>query len=441
MDVIQSFLIPFCMFFPSLAVYLWFTLAFWGIRPTHYGVRMLCFALPFSIYLALAFPAAPSYWDIIISLLVCFILMLACYSMLKIQIIVYLFLFFSCIGAVASVISRTIQFHCGDSLAIFLSGEQAGRLLAAAVPAVICALAAWLLQRRKLAPGSRLHAALQETKNVPAYYLLLSVFMQMLLLTLLFAVHFIDQNEHAKRFLFLAGIASVAIVGFLTMWTIVRIKQDAVKITQNALMDDMLQILIKIRGQRHDFANHMQVMYTLLKLKRFDRLSSYMEELVEDIQYVAHIEGEIASPALAALIHSKTALALKQEIQFDCKLNHGAGERLPAKNIELVKIVGNLIDNAFEEVCCLPPAERLVTLELYTEQAFMVIRIANRGKPLSTEARENLFSPGYTTKADGHSGMGLPIILQSLKRYKGQISVESDEVRGIVFTVKIPLEG
>lgn len=440
MNVISSFLISFGMFFPSLAIYLWFTLAFWGVRPARYGARMVGFALPFSIYLALAFPAAPSHWDLLMSLLVCFILMFACYNMLKIQIIVYLFLFFSCTGAVASVISHIIRYHHGDILAFAMPSGQGLRLLAAAVPAALCALAAWLLHARKLAPGSRLYGMVQEAKNVPAHYLLLSVFMQMLL-NLLFAIHFIDQSGHAKRLLFLAGIVPVAVVGSLTIWTIIRMQQDAAKMTQNALMDDMLQMLIKIRGQRHDFANHIQVMHTLLKLKRFDRLSSYMEELVEDIQYVAHIEGEIASPALAALIHSKTALALKQEIQFDCKLGHGAGERLPAKNIELVKIVGNLIDNAFEEVCSLPPAERLVTLELFTEQSAMVIRIANRGKPLPTEALENLFSPGYTTKADGHSGMGLPIILQSLKRYKGQINVESDEVRGIVFTVKIPLEG
>lgn len=46
------------------------------------------------------------------------------------------------------------------------------------------------------------------------------------------------------------------------------------------------ELLRLLRGQRHDFLNHIQVVHALLQLNKIDRAKEYLENLAKDTEMV-----------------------------------------------------------------------------------------------------------------------------------------------------------
>jgi RNA polymerase sigma factor (sigma-70 family) len=65
--------------------------------------------------------------------------------------------------------------------------------------------------------------------------------------------------------------------------------------------------------------------------------------------------------------------------------------------------------------------------------------VADRGHGLSDEARERLFSPFYTTKAEG-MGMGLNICRSIVEFHEGRLWVDANPAGGCIFRFTLPLE-
>jgi len=66
------------------------------------------------------------------------------------------------------------------------------------------------------------------------------------------------------------------------------------------------------------------------------------------------------------------------------------------------------------------------------------ISVSDSGPGLSEEQRENLFVPGFTTKAQG-SGLGLTIVERIVNDHQGAIAVDADPGRGTTFRIRLPL--
>ncbi|MFP4667775.1 MAG: ATP-binding protein [Desulfobacterales bacterium] len=67
------------------------------------------------------------------------------------------------------------------------------------------------------------------------------------------------------------------------------------------------------------------------------------------------------------------------------------------------------------------------------------IEIRDTGQGIAEDQLENLFEPFYTTKASG-TGLGLPLVLNTIKNHGGVIRVKSEVYKGTVFSLFIPLE-
>lgn len=65
--------------------------------------------------------------------------------------------------------------------------------------------------------------------------------------------------------------------------------------------------------------------------------------------------------------------------------------------------------------------------------------VEDTGVGIPPEIQARLFSPFYTTRAEG-TGLGLFICNKLVRRHNGQISVKSEPRRGSVFTIALPLE-
>lgn len=68
----------------------------------------------------------------------------------------------------------------------------------------------------------------------------------------------------------------------------------------------------------------------------------------------------------------------------------------------------------------------------------VMIEVKDNGPGLPESIKENLFKPFVTTKTNGHSGLGLSIVKNTVKELGGTISCKTNSKEGTVFTILLP---
>lgn len=66
------------------------------------------------------------------------------------------------------------------------------------------------------------------------------------------------------------------------------------------------------------------------------------------------------------------------------------------------------------------------------------IRIADNGCGMSDEVLSKIFEPYYTTKSNG-TGLGMTMVYKIIKELSGEITVDSKEYFGTIFTITLPI--
>lgn len=217
-----------------------------------------------------------------------------------------------------------------------------------------------------------------------------------------------------------------------------KLRERSVRETQDTYIEEVNQLFTVVKGQRHDFLNHVQIIHTLVQMNKIDDLRRYTKELVGDIRQVSDIMA-IGEPAIAALVQAKSAVALSRYVNFTHRFGELDRDAIGIKSVDIVKIVGNIVDNAFDAVMTLPPVRRNVELQGWMKDGSLHITVWNEGCMLAEEQRKQMFAPGYTTKKEGHSGLGLTIAKTLLIQYKGDIRVEADDEKGTTFHISLPI--
>ena len=64
--------------------------------------------------------------------------------------------------------------------------------------------------------------------------------------------------------------------------------------------------------------------------------------------------------------------------------------------------------------------------------------VADTGCGMSPDIQTRIFDPYFTTKSRG-SGLGLAVVYSVLTKHKGYVTVESQENKGTVFTILLPV--
>jgi two-component system NtrC family sensor kinase len=71
----------------------------------------------------------------------------------------------------------------------------------------------------------------------------------------------------------------------------------------------------------------------------------------------------------------------------------------------------------------------------------ILVAFADTGSGIPQNELVKIFDPFYTTKEIGKgTGLGLSVSYNIIKRFKGDITVDSEVNRGTVFTIIIPVE-
>jgi sensor histidine kinase regulating citrate/malate metabolism len=98
----------------------------------------------------------------------------------------------------------------------------------------------------------------------------------------------------------------------------------------------------------------------MAQMNKTEQLKAYVADLVKETHEVSEIVHH-SSPALAAFIRAKMTVAMGRGIAFTFELpDHWNVQESTIKVFDIVKILGNLVDNAFDETEILPVEERKV---------------------------------------------------------------------------------
>ncbi len=262
----------------------------------------------------------------------------------------------------------------------------------------------------------------------------------LLILVLLLAVIFVPEISASYRLMLtLTVIASLVIV-----WGAVVDIREALStrklLTQLDDMDDTIDAMSQfnntLRAQRHDFLNHLQVVYSLIEMEEYGEANDYIEQVYGRITSVSRVM-KTANPAVNALLQVKVAACEKAGVPVEVSIT-SKWEALEATmpDWEMCKVLSNLIDNAIDAMENLPPEQRRLSISLAENVKHYTFRVENTGEKIPEDIREHIFIPGFTTKGDGH-GMGLHIVRRTLHERGGDITVASDE-QTTVFSGHIP---
>ena len=79
------------------------------------------------------------------------------------------------------------------------------------------------------------------------------------------------------------------------------------------------------------------------------------------------------------------------------------------------------------------------TIECASQENKYYIVVSDNGCGMKSETVAKIFEPYFTTKANG-TGLGMTMVYKIVKEFSGDISVESQEGKGTVFTMAFPLQ-
>ena len=238
-------------------------------------------------------------------------------------------------------------------------------------------------------------------------------------------------------------------------------------------MKGLENLNLKLREQRHDYLNQMQIVNGLLELGEFESARDYLQPVFKDIMKVSRAL-KTSQPAVNALLQAKMEEAERQGIDFYLEVGaqlHG----LSVEPWELCKILANLIDNAVTALSMpkeggkgqseeakaqedrkrtvadkgqdaetgertVQDGERWIRLGIGENQDEHLFLIRNNGPEIPKAQQKLIFGVGYTTKKEEGHGMGLASVSSILKEVGGRIRVNSSPEE-TSFAVAIPKAG
>ncbi len=140
---------------------------------------------------------------------------------------------------------------------------------------------------------------------------------------------------------------------------------------------------------------------------------------------------------LAAFIIGKYNHAQELRISFDIDPESEMID-VPAdlSREKLVTILGNLIDNAFD-AALQSGGNAQVKLSMTDVGNDLVFEIEDSGPGIPSALTDKIFDRGFSTKQEDR-GHGLHLALKALNELQGQITLNTSELNGALFSVFIP---
>lgn len=192
-----------------------------------------------------------------------------------------------------------------------------------------------------------------------------------------------------------------------------------------------------LRAQAHEFSNTLHTISGLVELDRIPEVVDLISAHTDTQEHLtAAYESELPDPLLVALLIAKSAIAAERGIRFSVEVS-GFDNCTLVGSRELITILGNLVDNAFDSSAGPRDGNAKVHLTMTRDIDTLEIAVQDNGAGITPDVRASMFNEGFTTKStDTHAGIGLFLVKGAVEAAGG--SIEVDQGIGTTFSVRFP---
>ncbi len=234
--------------------------------------------------------------------------------------------------------------------------------------------------------------------------------------------------------LIVVAVLALCVIGLFYYTSLMQKKYDMLQ----AGFEDLEALNRRLRAERHDYMNHLQVVLSMIELEEYGNLKGYLEPVYEDIQKTGKAL-KTANPAVNALLAAKMAEAERKGIDLRLQVKSDL-RHITVPDWELCKVLSNIIDNAMTALSEDDRQQRkTITVDLTEDREQYVFEIANNGPAIPPEMQKNIFKYGVTSKKEEGHGVGLAIVNKVIRESGGTISLRSDEEE-TAFTISLQKE-
>jgi sensor histidine kinase regulating citrate/malate metabolism len=225
------------------------------------------------------------------------------------------------------------------------------------------------------------------------------------------------------------GVSAIICIFYILKFLKIE-KDNIIKLNNSKEVIDALQ------GQKHDFINHLNLIAGMLQVEQSKKALDYIFKISQKVESVFSI-SKIKNIEIAAILGRKCTIAENKGMKVELDISTSL-EDLYIDSLELCTVLFNLIDNAIVELENCKEEEKVLTIDIAEHEESYVILIGNSYPILPENLHEKIFEKGYSTKEGEGHGYGLNIVKQIIYKNKGDITVESYENVGTIFTIFLP---
>lgn len=248
--------------------------------------------------------------------------------------------------------------------------------------------------------------------------------------------------EHRKNYSDMLGTHSVMVTEMTVM-----LEQDRPGMlsiftdkTETMRLSDELSgtknVLDSLRFFNHEYMNKLHVILGYLQIGETQQAMEFiMNSSLVSSQSIREAAAQIRVSKLCALIVGKMMRAAELGIRLTVQPDSICMENdllLPVQ--EYVTIVGNLLENAIEELSQKKEPPREIHLGLYCRPDCNVVLCEDTGRGIDPAIRDTIFIKGVSSKGENR-GIGLYAIHELVERYHGTIEIESEKNEGTEITL------
>ncbi len=201
-----------------------------------------------------------------------------------------------------------------------------------------------------------------------------------------------------------------------------------------AAMKIHLQLMRKVLQQKKSISDAEAERYLGVLDEEIDHLNTIA---VDFLFAVRPMDIELMLGSVNAVMDDLITFLAPEAEEKHIRISRNLDSFLPNVEIDtryLRQCLLNIIENAFAAM----PGGGTLGLSTRLDGDFVTIRISDTGTGIAEGEIQKIFEPYFTTKATG-TGLGLTVVYKVIKEHRGDIFVSSQEGKGTVFTIKLPV--
>jgi two-component system sensor histidine kinase DctS len=195
-------------------------------------------------------------------------------------------------------------------------------------------------------------------------------------------------------------------------------------IAGSPLMEDLKPAIEKAAAQTQRAGHTIRSVHSFIKRRETSKIEVDLKELIDRVMPLIELQAQRKFVTV-----QKTISELLPAVVADPTL--------------LEQVLLNLTRNAIDAMEDTPSEKRILRIEAYSNDNSinpgLTVAVIDHGGGISKEIEEKLFSPFFSTKADG-MGMGLNICRTAVEAHGGTLSFMPNPEGGTIFRFSLPAE-